>query len=162
MAEQQPIVDGEESSKRRLILPLWVVAALGIVALIVTGYIITLIASPLSELVFSTSNDVPIPDGATLESEDEDAGSASRSYFYTTDASGCDVAVFYANQGAQCTSSAFLCNPDGTQRETDTFTNAATCTYTEDQDVTGYSWQVFITTNYPDGAPTRFRILVFE
>ncbi len=161
MTDLQPAEQDVQNS-RGLFLPLWVIAALGILALIVTGYIFTQIASPLSELVLGSDPDIPVPDGAVLESDSDDSGSASRSYYYTTNQSGCEVASFYFEQGARCSTQPFVCNPDGTQNQTQGFVTLGSCRYTANENITGYSWQVYIATNYPEGPPTRFRILVFD
>lgn len=162
MADMQPTLSPEQKPETKWFLPLWIIAALGILALLVTALIFSRIASPLSELVFGSKTEFPVPDGAVLEAEEDQRGSASRSYFYTTEQSGCEVASFYYDHGALCTTQPFVCNPDGTQNATEEFVSLGVCRYTKDNKVTGYSWEVRIATNYPEGPFTRFRILVYD
>ncbi|PJF44430.1 MAG: hypothetical protein CUN55_04040 [Phototrophicales bacterium] len=152
----------EQAPQGSSFLPLWVIAAFGILALIITAYIFTQIAGPLSEIVLGGDPEIPIPDDVVLEKEEGQSGSASRTYFYTTEKSGCEIASFYYEHGARCTTQPFICNPDGTQNSTESFVTLGSCRYTKDEDVTGYSWEVYIATNYPEGPFTRFRILVYD
>lgn len=147
-------------------LPPWVLIALMILALLITGVVIRQIAGPLSDLVFGNDTDVPIPDGATLISEDDSAGSASRTMRYSTDQDACQVYRFYlSHDGVECTPTPNACTPEGTinlNENTSSFRTVGSCRKTESNTIGGYSWEVIISGGYQQGPATQFFISVFE
>lgn len=168
VADEQ--VTPKESGKRSLKgcipdLPPWVVVALMILALMITGVVIRNIAGPLSDLVFGTNTEVPIPDGATLNGEDE-GGSASRTMRYSTNQDACAVYRFYLEQeDVECRITPFACNSDGTLNQgndSSSFRTVGSCAKTESDRVGGSSWRVTISGGYSNGPATRFFVEVFE
>ena len=150
----------EESSG--FYIPAWVAVALGIVALLVAFIIIRAISAPLSDLVFPTKADVPIPANANLEDDIEDSNYASHEWIYSTQQSGCEVTDYYVEQGADCRRSPFACGADGEQIEREGFFEVAICTYTENDRVGGYSWEIRISSGYTGQNPTRFRVFLYD
>lgn len=149
-------------------VPPWVAVAGMILALLIAAVIIRQIARPLSDLVFGNDVDVPIPEGATLEREEEDVGSVSRTMLYSTDQDACQVAQFYVNQdGVQCFFAPFACREDGTINLDDAssgFRTVGTCGKTELDSVDGFSWDVIISGGYDaeQGPATRFLVSIYE
>ena len=165
--EQAP----SESPSKKLLggcipqLPPWVVVALMILALMITAVVIRRIAGPLSDLVFGTETEVPIPDGATLVSEEE-GGSAARTMRYSTQQDACVVYRFYlSHQGVECTSTPNACTSEGMinlNENTSSFRTVGSCRKTESNTVSGFSWEVIISGGYAQGPATQFFISVFE
>lgn len=145
-------------------VPPWVAIAFGIVALLATGVIISNIAPPLSDLLLSSDEDIPIPDGVRLISEGDEPDYASKDWYYASDLTGCEVAQFYLAQGANCRVQPFVCDQNFVQTElSDTnFFNVATCSRAENDTISGSGWQVIISSGYQDGEQTRFRVYLFD
>ena len=146
-------------------LPPWVAVAMMILALLIAGIVIRRIAGPLSDLVFGTDVEVPIPDGATLIDEEE-GGSASRTMRYSTQQDACVVYRFYlSHEGVECTPTPSACTSEGTinlNENTSSFRTVGSCRKTQLNSVSGYSWEVIISGGYSQGPATQFFISVFE
>lgn len=174
MANEQPALnnpqegqtDHEEAtsteSKSGFYIPPWVAIAFGILTVLLAFIIIRAVAAPLWDLLFVGDPEVPVPPGARLESEIEDPSYASHEWLYQTQLSGCEVADYYVEQGADCRRSPFACSADNVQIEREGFFEVAICTYSEDNQVGGYSWEIRITSGFEEPAPTRFRVFLYD
>ncbi len=157
-----PDVGKQTAARPRVAVPAWVTIAGLVLVLVVAALIIVEIGSPLAELVLGNDPDVPVPDGAKLEGEWENQGSAQHEWLYNTDQIGCEVALFYAGQEANCVFAPFACGSEGQRPGLEGAGHIATCRKTEKGAVTGYSWEVNISSGYPEGPLTRFRIWLFN
>lgn len=144
-------------------VPIGVAIAGLILALLLSGLILTEIVSPLSELVFGRETKVPVPEDARLLETVEHSATANKEWLYGVSISGCDLVKYYAAQGASCVVSPLACGATGVQRsDAEGVMNIATCSKREDGSVTGYGWDVYISSNFPEGDFTRFRVSLFK
>lgn len=148
-------------ARSRLALPLPVAIAGLILALLLSGLILVEIAPPLAELVFGNDPDIPIPEGATVLSTEITSGRSEKEWLYGTDMTGCEVIRFYADQGATCQVTPFACAPDQ-RTDMQGIMQIGICGMTEKGSVTDHAWDIYVSSNFPDGAFTRFRVSLFK
>ncbi|NDJ86426.1 MAG: hypothetical protein GYB66_11100 [Chloroflexi bacterium] len=151
-----------DAQSSRFRIPIWVLVVGMIFALVLAGFVVLQVVEPLADLLLDSGSDVPVPDGASLERERDDVGSASKEWLYATEQTGCDVAKFYADQGANCTFAPYACGLENEQTAYDSMFHVATCIKSEKNSVGGYSWRVDISSGFQTGKPTRFSIALYD
>lgn len=157
---EQP--DPTAPKDKRPIVPVWVAIAGLVLAIALAIVIVIQIAAPLSELVLGADSDIPIPDGAKLQSESDNAGRAQHEWLYSMPkADGCEVAAFYQEQGATCSYSPFACE---LAPEVDVLRQVAICSKTEKGLIDGYTWEVIISTEYQQDETSTiyFRVYLYD
>lgn len=148
--------------EKRRIVPLWVAVAGLVLAIGLAVLVVTWIAAPLAELVLDTAPDIPLPDGAKLESETTDTGRAQHEWLYSlSNSDGCAVAEFFREQGASCAYTPLACD---LEPEIGILRQIATCTKTEKQLIDGYTWEVLISTEYHEDETSTayFRVYLYD
>lgn len=148
--------------KKPQVVPIWVAVAGLALAIVVAILIAIQIAAPLSELVFGTRTDIPVPDGAKLQSENKNAGRAQHEWLYVLpNAEGCSVAAYYQAKGATCAYTPFACE---IIPEVGEIRQIATCSKSEKGLIDGYSWEVMISVEHEADETTSvyFRVYLYD
>ncbi|MCB9437223.1 MAG: hypothetical protein H6673_09565 [Anaerolineales bacterium] len=147
---------------KRPIVPVWVAVAGLVLTIVLAVLIVFQIAAPLAELVLGRSADIPLPDGAKLESEKSEAGRAQHEWLYSlANSDGCAVAEFFHEQGASCVYTPLACE---LAPEVGVLRQIATCAKTEKQLIDGYTWEVLISTEYHEDETSTvyFRVYLYD
>lgn len=160
--EQKPTTEQEETG---LYIPIWVALAALLVALILAGIIMSNVLGPLVDLVFPEKVDVPLPSGAVELEHTEDSKTADEEWFYGVDEDACKVSWFYEQGDASCNFMPTMCDmgednvPYLILDEPGAL--VARCFGEKPADVSGYSYEVLVSTGSTD-YQTYFRVYLYK
>ncbi|KAB2903030.1 MAG: hypothetical protein KJ064_22775 [Anaerolineae bacterium] len=160
--EQKPTTEHEETG---LHIPIWVALAALAVALILAGIIMSNVLGTLVDLVFPEAVDVPLPSGAVEIDHIEDSKTADEEWLYGVDEDACRVSWFYQEAGASCNFMPTMCDVGEDNIPylimDEPAAMVARCTGEKPAEVSGYSYEVLVSTGSAD-YQTYFRVYVYK
>jgi hypothetical protein len=151
--ESEPLP--EETPVPRRGFPLWVGILAGVAAVLLGIIVVVQIATPLAGLVAPV--DPPFFDPAVLL-EHENAEMGVDEWLFATDASGCEVYLWYAARADYCRVTPGSGCGGQLLFEYDRSYNVAYCVGSQPFGEFTANWEIFISTGYNEERPTRFRI----
>lgn len=144
---------------------MWVAIAGLVLSLILGGIIMANIIKPLNDLIFPAEVKVPKPDGAVERDHIEDSKTADEEWLYSVEGDACQIAWFFEQNGGTCNFMPTMCKVDENDVPTlntnqpDALT--AQCSGGESSEVTGYSWEVMVSTGGTSNE-TYYRVFLYK
>ncbi len=156
----------EQENSGGLHIPMWVALAGLLLSLILAAVIMRNIISPIADLIFPASVDIPLPDGAKEIEHLKESKTAEEEWLYQVEGDACEISWFYQGEARSCQYSPGMCQMDEEQDKPILINPApdalvAKCTGGESTEVTGYSWEVMVSTG-STGEETYFRVFLYE